>query len=256
MTDEAEQSMRLVPYDAHVNISPVQEGLPAEEALRAAEAAGLEAVGLVVGFNQLPAGPGDHLARLKVLAPTSPVHLLPAVQAEILDSAGHLGMSVSASEQFPLVLGCLSERTVGVGHDVPVRWERLVDNIFASLLGAVSSGGLNVLAYPFNLGRFPAPLTPTQLPTERVEELGDAMTAAEVACELSNRAWWWYPELPIARFTEEFAQVLRVFSRCGVKFIAGSDSRDITGVGNLRYVQRLMRAAGVERSQLVDLTRL
>ena len=248
--------MRLIPYDGHVNISPVPEGLPAEEAVRAAEAAGLEAVGLVASFSQLQAGPGEHLARLKLLAPTSPLHLLPAVQADILDSTGHLGMSVTGCEQFPLVLASLSERTVGVGRDVPVRWERLVDNIFTSLLGAVNSGVLNVLAYPFNLGRFPAPLTPAQLPTERVEELGDAMAAAEVACELSNRAWWWYPELPIVRFTEEFAQVLQVFSRCGVKFIAGSDSRDISGIGNLRYVQRLMRAAGLERSQLVDLTRL
>ena len=154
------------------------------------------------------------------------------------------------------MLAHLSERTAGIGHDVPVRWERLVDNIFACLLGVVDEGRCNVLAYPFNLGRFPAPITPAQLPVERVEQLGDAMADAEIACELSNRAWWWYPELSVGQFTEDFAQVLQAFSRCGVKFIAGSDSREVSGVGNLRYVQRLMGAAGVELSQLVDLTRL
>ncbi len=137
-----------------------------------------------------------------------------------------------------------------------VRWERLVDNIFACLIGAVTSGLCNVLAYPFNLGRFPAPLTPAQLPVARLEELGDAMAQAGVVCELSNRAWWWYPDLSVTEFAEEFALVLRAFSRCGVKFIAGSDATEPSGVGNLRYVERLMRAAGLERSQLVDLTRL
>ena len=82
------------------------------------------------------------------------------------------------------------------------------------------------------------------------------MAAAEVACELCNRAWWWYPDLPVDEFTEEFARVLQAFSRCGVKFIAGSDCCDIDGVGNLRYVQRLMQQAGIQRSQLVDIARL
>ncbi len=123
-------------------------------------------------------------------------------------------------------------------------------------MGGIETGLVNVLAYPFNLGRFPAPITPGELPIERLEELGDAMAAAEVACELCNRAWWWYPSLSISEFTEEFARVLQAFSRCGVKFIAGSDCRSIDGVGNLRYVQRLIQQAGIQRSQLVDITRL
>ena len=65
-----------------------------------------------------------------------------------------------------------------------------------------------------------------------------------------------YPDLPVGEFTEEFARVLQAFSRCGVKFIAGSDCCDINGVGNLRYVQRLMQQAGIQRSQLVDIARL
>ncbi len=253
---DRQTTMRLIPYDAHVNTSLDEQGLAPEQCLRAAEAAGLQAVGLVARFGEVQSSPDQWRERLGQLGRSSPVQLLAGVQAELLDASGHLDISSSAAEQFPLVLAHLSERTAGIGHDVPVRWERLVDNIFAALLGVVDEGRCNVLAYPFNLGRFPAPITPAQLPVERVEQLGEAMAEAEVACELSNRAWWWYPELTVAQFTEDFAQVLRAFSRGGVKFIVGSDSRDVSGVGNLRYVRRLMQEAGVELSQLVDLTRL
>ncbi len=248
--------MGLIPGDGHVNISPAQQGPSPEQCLRAAEAAGLEAVGLVANFGEVQANLGEYRERLEAVGRDSPVRVIAAVQAEILDSSGHVDISSNAREQCALVLAYLSTRTAGIGHDVPVRWERLVDSIFSCLLGVVAGGLFNLLAYPFNLGRFPAPISPAQLPVERLEELGTAMAEAEVACELSNRAWWWYPELSVAQFTEEFAHVLRVFSRCGVKFIAGSDSRDSSGVGNLRYVGRLMHEAGVELSQLVDLTRL
>lgn len=243
--------MRLIPYDAHINLT-----VSPQQCVRAAEAVGLEAVGLVAPLSEVKTNPEEHLRQLATAGDRRRVHVVAGLQVEILKSDGEMGLPDSVAEQFPLVLAHLSEHTAGIGHNVPVRWERLVDGIFACLLEVVGSGLINVLAHPFNLGRFPAPLSPAQLPVERLEELGDAMAQAEVACELTNRAWWWYPELPVARFTEEFAQVLRTFSRCGVKFIAGSDSHDLSGIGNLRYVRRLMREAGVELSQLVNLTRL
>ncbi len=248
--------MRLISYDAHVNIDGAWQASEPSQLLRTAEAAGLQAVGLVTSYRVVDTNVSDRAERLRAVASASPVHVVPAIQTEILDTSGQISAPASACQPFPLVLAHLSERTAAVGHDVPVRWEKLIDNIFASLMGGIETGLVNVLAYPFNLGRFPAPITPGELPTERLEELGDAMAAAEVACELCNRAWWWYPSLSISEFTEEFARVLQAFSRCGVKFIAGSDCRSIDGVGNLRYVQRLMQQAGIQRSQLVDITRL
>ena len=248
--------MRLISCDAHINIDGDSGPISPGQLLRAAEAAGLQAVGLVTSYGAFETSAGDCAKRLRAVGSVSPVQVVPAIQAEILDASGQISAPASACQPFSLVLAHLSERTAGVGHKVPARWEKLIDNIFASLMGGIEAGLFNVLGYPFNLGRFPAPVTPGELPTERLEELGDAMAAAEVACELCNRAWWWYPNLSVSEFTEEFARVLQAFSRCGVKFVAGSDSRSISGVGNLCYVQRLMEAARVERSQLVDLTRL
>jgi len=65
----------------------------------------------------------------------------------------------------------LSVQTQGIGQQVPVRLDKLIDNIFESLINAMQHDVVNVLAYPFNLGRFPAPLTPAQLPTSRLREL-------------------------------------------------------------------------------------
>jgi len=248
--------MRLISYDAHVNIDGDSGRPEPGQFVRAAEAAGLQAVGLVTSYAASENSADNCAERLKAIDSASPVHVVPAIQTEILDTSGRISAPASACQSFSLVLVHLSERTATVGHDVPVRWEKLMDNIFASLMGAIETGLVNVLAYPFNLGRFPAPVTPGELPTERLEELGDAMAAAEVACELCNRAWWWYPDLPVGEFTEEFARVLQAFSRCGVKFIVGSDCCGIGGVGNLRYVQRLMQQAGIQRSQLVDIARL
>ena len=82
------------------------------------------------------------------------------------------------------------------------------------------------------------------------------MYQEEVAFALSNRAWWWYPQLSVEQFTEEFSRLLGIFSKAGVKFIAGSDAHCAAGVGNMRYVRQLMQHAGLELSQLVDLTRV
>jgi len=248
--------MRLISYDAHVNIGDASRTSDPGQFVRAAEAAGLQAVALVTSYDVIDTNTTDRAEQLRAVASASAVQVVPAIQTEILDTSGRIRAPASACQSFSLVLAHLSERTGAIGRDVPVRWEQLIDNIFASLMGAIETGLVNVLAYPFNLGRFPAPVTPGELPTERLEELGDAMAAAEVACELCNRAWWWYPDLPVGEFTEEFARVLQAFSRCGVKFIAGSDCCDINGVGNLRYVQRLMQQAGIQRSQLVDIARL
>jgi len=49
---------------------------------------------------------------------------------------------------------------------------------------------------------------------------------------------------------------LGIFCARNVKFLVSSDARCAGAVGNLDYVVRLMKAAGVERSQVVDLPQL
>jgi len=82
------------------------------------------------------------------------------------------------------------------------------------------------------------------------------MFEREVAFELYAPIHRAFPALSIEQFTCEYNAVLAIFRAAGIKFIAGSGARYVEAVGNSRYCRRLMAAAGIELSQLVDLNRL
>lgn len=248
--------MRPLPYDAHIHTSLSDGRDSAADCLRAAQACGLAAVAFADPFDFQETQTGQRLKLLANLAKDSSVRVVPAVQTEIMDVGGHLTIPAAAARRFKLVMAHLSTQTRGIGQDVPVRLERLLDNIFDCLMNTIQHKEVNVLAHPLNLGRLPAPLTPSQLPISRLEELAAAMYEEEVAFELFNCAWWWYPQLSVPEFTREFSDVVKIFSAAGVKFIVGSGARCAAGVGNMRYVRHLMQQSGLELSQLVDLTRL
>ncbi len=114
--------MRLISYDAHVNIDGAWQASEPSQLLRTAEAAGLQAVGLVTSYRVVDTNVSDRAERLRAVASASPVQVVPAIQTEILDTSGQISAPASACQPFPLVLAHLSERTAAVGHDVPVRW--------------------------------------------------------------------------------------------------------------------------------------
>ena len=248
--------MRPLPYDAHIHTSFSDGQDSPADCLRAAEACELQAIAFPDHFDFQESQISQRLQLLARLAADSQVHLVSAVEAGIVDVAGHLTIPTVAAEKFKLVMVHLSPQTEGIGQQVPVRLEQLIDNIFACLLNTVQRPEVNVLSQPFNLGRFPAPLTPARLPASRLRELAARMYQQGAALALGNCAWWWYPQLSVAQFTEEYSRLLRIFSRAGVKFIVGSGAHCAAGVGNMRYVRRLMEHAGLELSQLVDLTRV
>jgi histidinol phosphatase-like PHP family hydrolase len=248
--------IRDLPYDAHVQTSLGRgEDSPAE-CVRAAEAAGLRAVALVDHYDQEESQAGARLEAYARAGEHRRLRVVPGASCDILDPLGRLTLAEPACRQFPLVLARLSPLTEGVARATPVRLDALLKNILEALVRACRRPGVNVLSAPFNLGRFTAALTPAQIPTALLEELAGVMRTENVAFELNNTIWWWYPELPVEEFLEEYATVVRAFSREGVKFVAGSEARAAAAVGNLRFVERLAEVAGLEKSQLVDLARL
>ncbi|MFW6156649.1 MAG: hypothetical protein ACOC7J_04965, partial [Armatimonadota bacterium] len=108
----------------------------------------------------------------------------------------------------------------------------------------------------FNLGRFPAPMSPADLPPAYVRDLARLMVKHEVALELSARAWWWHPGLGIGEFARAWSSILAVFAIEDVKFVAGTAARSAAGVGNNYFTRRIMRLSGIELSQVVNLRSL
>ena len=243
-------------YDAHIHTSLGLGHDAPRDCLRAAEGFGLEAVAFTDHYDGEESQIKPRLEEYAAAAAGSPLRVVPGASCDILDPTGRLTLPELAAKPFGLVLASLSPLTEGVARAVPVSLPALLDNLLRALVNACRRPFVNVLSLPFALGRFEAPLTPEQIPPRLVEELGGVMAEREVAFELNNSIWAAYPEMPLGEFTEQYAHLMMAFSREGGKFILGSGSHSAAGIGNYRYAERLAAAAGLERSQFVDLTRL
>lgn len=246
----------LPTYDAHIHTSLGRGQDSATDCVRAAVAFGLESVALTDFCDGEESQVQVRVGEYARAAAGQPVRVVPGASCYILDPQGRVTLSEGAARPCDVVIALLSPQAEGIARDVPVRMETLLDNLFRALINACRKPHINVLGAPFALGRFPAPLSPEQLPLPLLDDLAEAMRDNEVALELSNGIWDSYPELPLEELTEQYAGLVMAFSRGGVKFILGTGAHSAAAIGNFRYTLRLAEAAKIERSQLVDLTRL
>lgn len=250
--------MESLPHDAHTHTTFSDGRNTAEENVRAAEACGLKCVALT--DHLLPETNHESLAEWVATAERldaqSPISVVPGVEGTILDTEGTVSVEPRDAEAVKLVLVDFSGRSRGVGLDPPASLNRYADNVLAAVANAAQNPVVDAIAHPFNLGRFSALVTPEQLSRDGLRRVAGVMCDNNVAFEIMNQAYWWYPQMRVEEFTRDFVGVLRIFAREGVKFIVGSDAHSAGAVGNLRYCRHLMRTAGIELSQLVDLERM
>ena len=248
--------MTPFPYDARVHTSAAggRDGLV--ETARAASAVGLDVV-VVAASAEIE---GDELRdRLRTIAEVdgvSAVTVAPGALAGITDQTGSLDLQEDAIGIAPITYATLTGRTRGIAVDPPAKKDRYISNLLQAMLGAVANPAVTALARPFNIGQFPAPLSPSQLPRGGLAEIADAMAERDVAFEVCSRMQWWFPELSVAAFTAEYAELLALFAAHRVKFVVSSGAHCSDGVGNLAYATRLLDTAGIGRSQVVDVPRL
>ena len=246
------------PYDAHMHTRFSDGRNDAEEMVRAAEACGLSCIALTDHlFPSTPQGTLLQWVReAERLDAGSPVKVLAGVEGVILDTEGCVSVDARAAAAVKVVLVDLGSLTRGIASDPPANSQRFEERVCAAIANAASNPVVDAIAHPFNLGRFGAVLSPAQFSRSNLRRVARAMAEANVAFELMNQMPWWYPQMSVRDFTSEYAFLLRVFSNEGVKFIVGSDAHSCCGVGNLHYCATLMREAGIEMSQLVDLERM
>lgn len=250
--------MDQFPYDAHTHTSASDGRNSAEENVRAAEAVGLRCMALT--DHLWPETSHEELAQraavARALDKRSTVKIVAGVEGVILDTEGTVSIDEDAARMLDLVLVDMGGRTRGVAIEPPASQRRYEENVLAAVENAAQNPVVDVIAHPFNLGRFPAVLTPDQLSRDGLRRVARVMERNNVAFEIMNQAHWWYPQMTVEEFTREFAALLRIFAHEGVKFVVGSDTHSCCGVGNLHFCRRLMREAGIELSQLVDLERM
>jgi len=93
-------------------------------------------------------------------------------------------------------------------------------------------------------------LEPADIPRSCLEEIAVAMRENGKIFEVMNCMFWWFPKMPVRRFTEQYAEIVHLFAEAGVLFSVGSDDHR-TGVGNLAWSNRLLQMADVPVEQIV-----
>ena len=244
------------PHDAHTHTTFSDGRNTVIENVRAAEAVGLECVAITDHVYLDTTDLDDRLREIQRAAERSPTTVLPGAECTVLDPEGHLSIAPTDAGRLKFILADFSGMTQGIARDVPADPLRVIENVFRALESVVRGEVVHALGHPFNLGRFQAVIYPEALPHSRLRELARLMFDREVAFEIMNQMYWWYPDLSVAEFTRQYAELLRVFQQENVKFVVGSDARSAGAVGSSYWCRRVMRLAGIELSQLVDLASL
>jgi len=244
------------PHDAHTHTTFSDGRNSVLENVRAAEAVGLECVAITDHIQLDTTDLDDRLREIDRAARRSSITVLAGAECTILDPEGHLSVSPGDARRLKWMLSDFGGLTEGIARNVPANLSRMLDNVFRALHNVVEGGVVQALAHPFNLGRFQAVLYPDDLPRSRLRELAQLMFDREVAFEIMNQAYWWYPDLCVEEFTRQYAELLTIFRQENVKFVVGSDAHSAGAVGNSYWCRRVMKLAGIELSQLVDLRSL
>jgi len=244
-----------IPYDCHTHTTFSDGRNSVEENVRQAEAMGLELV--VISDHYWP-DDDDLSARVRRIVAAdadSPIHVVPGVEVSAQDTFGTVPLTEHDAGLVRFVLADLGGSTKGVAVDPPADLDRYLANVFRATMALVENPLVDALAHPFNLGRFPATVTPAQLPRSSLRDVAAALAEGDKFFEIMNQMSWWFPDMSERQFTLEYAELLALIAEHGVKFVLGSDAHSCGAVGAQGWCRRVMELAGIEKSQVVDLPR-
>jgi len=244
-----------IPYDCHTHTTVSDGRNSIEENVRQAEAMGLELV--VISDHYWPDDDDMSLRVRQIMAvdERSPIHVVPGVEVTAQDPFGTVPLTDHEAGLVQFVLADMGGSTKGVAVDPPADLDRYLSNVFRATLALIENPLVDALAHPFNLGRFPATVTPAQLPRSGLREVAAALFEADKPFEIMNQMSWWFPDMAESQFTLEYAELLALMAEANVKFVLGSDAHSCGAVGAQGWCLRVMELAGVEKSQVVDLPR-
>jgi histidinol phosphatase-like PHP family hydrolase len=244
-----------IPYDCHTHTNMSDGRNSAEENVRQAEAVGLEMVVITDHYYPHHDDLSTRVERILAADAGSTIRVIPGMEVTVLDAQGKLHLTEREATLVQWVLADFGGSTRGLAVDPPAHLARYLDNVFSAALGAVQNPLVDALAHPFNLGRFPASVTPAQLPRSGLREVAAALAETDTAFEIMNQMSWWYPDMAEMQFTLEYADLLALMAEANVKFVLGSDAHSCGAVGAQGWCRRVMAMAGIEKSQVIDLPR-
>jgi histidinol phosphatase-like PHP family hydrolase len=242
--------------DAHTHTTYSDGRNSILENARQAEAVGLDAVAITDHVHSAADWLPDYVAEVRAADAAVAPAVLAGCEAVILGPDGLLSLHERDAKELTLVLADLGHTTQGVAQDTPVSLDQLIQSVVDCYVNACARPMLDAIAHPFNLGRFQARLCPVDVPQAALEQVASAMVEHDVAFELMNQMAWWFPDLSVTEFSRQYFDLVQAFREAGVKFILGSDAHSAGAVGSLAWAERLLQAADIPRTQLVNLKAL
>ena len=247
----------MVNYDLHTHTTFSDGSHTLEITVKFAEAMGLEALAITDHLT-----PGmklweeeglfdTYLGEIRTASEWAEVVVFAGVEATILNTRGEISMNEEAFSRLDVVLVDFGGWTEGVFRNPPSSKGKILANVTECLVNVAANPSFHILAHPFNLGRISEPLEPDDIPRSSLEEIAAAMKANGKIFEVMNCTFWWFPHMPVRSFTEQYADIVRIFAEKGVLFSVGSDDHR-TGVGNLAWSNRVLQMADVPMEQIVD----
>ncbi|MFA0767277.1 MAG: hypothetical protein OXFUSZZB_000605 [Candidatus Fervidibacter sp.] len=239
-------------YDLHTHTTFSDGRDSVWEMARAADAVGLDAIALTDHLEPDRWGNvhtdwvNAFLREVEAVRGKVRARVLAGVEAPLLNLRGETTVTPELYRSLDVVLCGLEWSTVGIAVAPPEDEVKLQRHLVSAYGNLALNPLVDVIAHPFNLGRFPTPLPLSRLAASAVREIAAAFREGEKAFELNNTLWWWFPDALPMQTLRDYAAIVEIVADAGVKFVVGSDAHSLHGVGNLRWVEQLIRLVGLE----------
>ncbi len=179
------------------------------------------------------------------------MQVLLAAEGVILDPDGAISVTEEVIGKLDFFMVDLGGYTHGIFKDAPASKTKVIDNVVQAMVNAAKNPLVDIVAHPFNLGRCPVKVMPNEIPQDLYEEIAHQFAQSGTIFELMNQMQFWFPTMPAEQFLQEYARVVRIFAENNVKFSIGSDAHSSGAIGNMLWVQRVIKAAGLDTDKSI-----
>ena len=239
----------IIKMDLHTHTKFSDGRNSAIDNIRSAEANGLEVLGIT-----------DHVYRKDDLT------WLDELRKIIRDSESTVrvlaGAEVCANRDgsLPLDSDTLSKLDIVIGEiyiprkAVPSLTRRkFLEIVRISLEKLTENRYVDIIAHPLNLGRSPWIRDFRKLSKDFLDDIASVFANGNVAVEVMNQMYWWFPNMKVADFTDAYSKFIRLCLKKGCKFSVGSDAHSAGAVGNLTWSIKVLEKAGVTEEDLIEI---
>jgi histidinol phosphatase-like PHP family hydrolase len=236
---------KKIDYDLHMHTTFSDGKSPLEDVVRSAISNGLDCIALT--DHIFPGSELEWLDDYRQAVDKYQDDLLIFVGGEgcILNPEGDISVDAEMRDKLDILLVDFGLHTDKIAKNCTSK-EQLLRDIKRGMISLCENPLVDIVAHPFNFGRIPIPLSPADLPDNMLHDIAAKFAETGTVFEIMNTMTFWFPKLSVKQVTAEYLHVVEIFKEHQVRFSVGSDAHSCCGVGNIKWCERMVFAAGIE----------